>query len=39
MYRDFPLSLREGLAINLKFLFGAYCVTCAAIMTAQLVLM
>lgn len=34
MYRDFPLSLREGLAIALKSLFGAYCVTCAAIMTA-----
>lgn len=39
MYRDFPPSLREGLAIALKFIFGAYCVTCAAIMTGQLVLM
>lgn len=39
MYRGFPLLLRGGLAIALKFLFGVYCVTCAAIMTAQLVLM
>ena len=35
MYRDFPLSLREGF----KFLFGAYCITCSAIMTAQFILL